>query len=288
MMRQSSITLVALVAALAGSACGGSTPASPTPSPSTEPTAPTEPAAPAEATEASDPSAAAGSVDATLAARHWQLTEATSSDGTRLAEYFPDASRPITLDFAEGRVSVSNACNAMSGGYTLEAGRFATSGVIATRRACEEPLMRAEAAMSRALEAGGTLALEGDALLVWTLPTGEVLRFRGEPTAAARYGGPGEEVFLEVAPQRERCPHPLIPDHQCLKIRELHYDDHSVVTERGEWSFLYDEIEGYAHEAGTRNVLRVRRHTIANPPADGSSIAYVLDMVVESETVDQD
>jgi hypothetical protein len=29
----------------------------------------------------------------------------------------------------------------------------------------------------------------------------------------------------------------------------------------------------------------VNRFTIANPPADGSSVAYVLDMVVESETV---
>ena len=53
----------------------------------------------------------------------------------------------------------------------------------------------------------------------------------------------------------------------------------------GEWQFLYQDIEGYAHEPGMRNVLRLNRYTIANPPADGSSVAYVLDMVVESEMV---
>jgi len=39
---------------------------------------------------------------------------------------------------------------------------------------------------------------------------------------------------------------------------------------------------GYTHEDGVRNVVRVKRYTIANPPADASSNAYVLDMVVES------
>ena len=48
---------------------------------------------------------------------------------------------------------------------------------------------------------------------------------------------------------------------------------------------FYGDIEGYAHEAGIRNVLRVKRYTIKNPPADGSSLAYVLDMVVESGIV---
>jgi hypothetical protein len=33
-----------------------------------------------------------------------------------------------------------------------------------------------------------------------------------------------------------------------------------------------------------RNVLRVKRYAWPNPPADASSSAYVLDMVVESGT----
>ncbi|MCY7312880.1 MAG: DUF4377 domain-containing protein [Pseudoxanthomonas sp.] len=31
-------------------------------------------------------------------------------------------------------------------------------------------------------------------------------------------------------------------------------------------------------------MVRVKRFSVASPPADGASIAYELDMVVESET----
>jgi hypothetical protein len=34
-----------------------------------------------------------------------------------------------------------------------------------------------------------------------------------------------------------------------------------------------------------RNVLRVKRYPIEHPPADAPDSAYVLDMVVESESV---
>ena len=46
-------------------------------------------------------------------------------------------------------------------------------------------------------------------------------------------------------------------------------------------------IEGYTHEAGIRNVLRVKRFNVKNPPAGAPSVAYVLDIVVESEVVKQ-
>lgn len=222
--------------------------------------------------------------EATLGARHWQLVEATGADGARIADLFPDPARAIQLDFAEGRVSVSNACNRMSGPYELAGERLSVGDVMQTEMACEEPRMRAEAAIGRVLRAGGTLRLEGE-LLVWTTPASETLRFRGEPTAEARYGGPGERVFLEVAPQRAACSHPEMPDYQCLRVREVRYDANGIVESRGEWEVLYQEIEGFTHEPGVRTVLRLARHRVANPPADGSSIAYVLDMVVESEIV---
>ena len=50
----------------------------------------------------------------------------------------------------------------------------------------------------------------------------------------------------------------------------------------GAFGNFYARIEGYSHEPGIRNVLRVDRYTVKNPPADASSSAYVLDMVVES------
>ncbi|MES1154129.1 MAG: DUF4377 domain-containing protein, partial [Rhodanobacter sp.] len=51
------------------------------------------------------------------------------------------------------------------------------------------------------------------------------------------------------------------------------------------WQPLQQDIEGYVHEPGVRNVLRVKRYPLQRPPADAPSSAYVLDMVVESEIV---
>ena len=133
-----------------------------------------------------------------------------------------------------------------------------------------------------ALKAG----MPDPATLTLATASGDVLTFRGEPTAGTRYGDSGERLFLEVAAQTKPCSHPLIPDKQCLQVREITFDDNGLRSgEPGEWQNFYDQIEGFSHQPGTRNVLRVNRYTVANPPADGSSQAFVLDMVVESELV---
>ena len=119
-----------------------------------------------------------------------------------------------------------------------------------------------------------------------TNAAGDRLVFHGTPTPATRFGGPAERVFLEVAPETQPCSHPLIPDKQCLQTREIVFGEDGLrVGEPGEWQNFYGEIEGFTHQTGTRNVLRLDRYTLANPPADGSAHAYVLDMVVESELV---
>ena len=93
-------------------------------------------------------------------------------------------------------------------------------------------------------------------------------------------------MFLEVAPNTTPCPHPLIPDKSCLLVRERHYDAHGLRSgQPGPWQPLQQDIEGYVHQPGTRNVLRVKRYALKQPPADAPSSALVLDMVVESEIV---
>jgi hypothetical protein len=148
-------------------------------------------------------------------------------------------------------------------------------------------LMALDQEIGKRLETESTFALQtGDApTLTLTVSNGDTLTFKGEPTAETRYGGPGETAFLEVAAQTKPCSHPLIPDMQCLQVREIKYDAQGIKTGTdGEFQNFYGNIEGYNHEPGIRNVLRVKRYTIKNPPADGSSLAYELDMVVESET----
>ena len=55
------------------------------------------------------------------------------------------------------------------------------------------------------------------------------------------------------------------------------------VGDPGPFGNFYATIEGYTHEPGVRNVLRVDRYEIKDPPADAPSQAFVLDMVVESD-----
>lgn len=47
------------------------------------------------------------------------------------------------------------------------------------------------------------------------------------------------------------------------------------------WNFLYDPIEGFAHEEGSTYKLRVARRRIANSPADGSAYSYRLLQLVK-------
>ncbi|MFC7207734.1 DUF4377 domain-containing protein [Comamonas endophytica] len=96
---------------------------------------------------------------------------------------------------------------------------------------------------------------------------------------------PGEKIFLEVAPERVACQHPQMPLYRCLQVRALEYDAQGLKTRVGAWENWYGEIQGYAHQPGVRNVLRVMRYPKAGAPADASAYAYILDMTVESEIV---
>lgn len=234
------------------------------------------------------PAAAATTVDASavLPQYHWQLMDATDTKGQRIDALFVRADKPVQLDFKDGHLGVSNTCNRMGGSYTLSDTSLTTGRLTSTMMACpDHAVMALDQEIGKRLE--GTLKVaatqDGVAQLALTTATGDRLLFAGNPTAETRYGGPGERVFLEVAAETKPCNHPLIPDKQCLQVREVKYDDKGLkVGTPGEFEHFYDSIEGYTHEPGIRNVLRVDRYTVKNPPADAPSKAYVLDMVVES------
>ena len=239
------------------------------------------------ATPASAAAPAASDANAQLGRYHWRLRDATDANGKRIDALFVQADKPLQLDFADGRIAVANACNRMGGGYSLEGESLTIARMASTMMACTDPkLMALDGEIGKRLEGASKLTLlTGDTpTLTLANGAGDTLVFAGEPTAETRYGGPGERMFLEVAAHAKPCSHPLIPDMQCLQVREVKYDDQGLkVGTPGEFGNFYDSIDGYTHEDGVRNVLRVERYTIENPPADGSRYAYVLDMVVESE-----
>ncbi len=225
---------------------------------------------------------------AQLPRHHWKLQDARAGDGKRIDALFARHDKPLTLDFHDGNVSVRNACNGIGGSYTLEGDTLTFGPMMGTMMACADPRLTAlDGAVTTRLTGKSRIALAAGATpsLKVTLANGDVLTFAGEETAEAKYGGPGKQVFLEVAPQRVACSHPLIPNHQCLSVREIAYGDNGVKTSTGQWHPLYEEIEGYTFQPGTRNVLRLKQFERTNVPADASRTVYVLDMVVESENV---
>ncbi|KQZ59213.1 hypothetical protein ASD53_06470 [Lysobacter sp. Root559] len=237
-----------------------------------------------------DVDAGTASAALSLDAYHWRLTDATDSSGKPIAALVPDPKRPLQLDFDRGRVSVSGGCNRASGSYTRDAKALSFGDMAQTLMACADTrLMELDQAIGERLRGSLPARIEGGAdapRLLLTAANGDRLSFEGAPTPATRYGGEGATVFFEVAPQRAPCSHPLIPNMQCLQVRERRYQANGVaIKSDAAWQPLYQDIEGYTHEPGVRNVLRVKKYAIKNPPADASSVAYVLDMVVESEIV---
>lgn len=223
-----------------------------------------------------------------LEAYYWRLDSAVDGRGQRIETLFVRSEAPVQLQFAQGRISVSNTCNRMAGSYAIAGARLEFGQLMSTMMACSnEALMQLDQQIGARLAGSMSFTIEsanGAQRLTLTSSAGDVLGFAGEPTPETRFGGPGDLVFLEVAAQTQPCSHPLIPNHQCLQVREIGFDEQGLRTGvPGEFEHFYADIEGYRHEPGVRNVLRVRRFARDPVPADGSAHAYVLDLVVESE-----
>lgn len=223
-----------------------------------------------------------------LPAYNWVLQEATSRAGQRDEHLFAGDKAPLQLHFADNRLGVSQACNHISGDYSIRGGDLVPGTLVQTMMACEQPLMQREEAIKRYLQEPLKLAIDTQMvqpLLTLTTREGATLVWQGEPTPETRFGSNARVMYLEVQAQTPPCSHPLIPDQQCLQVREVEYDSDGLKTTTGDWSLLYQEIEGFSHEPGTRNILRVKHFEIPQPAADQSNVAYVLDIIVESVRV---
>jgi heat shock protein HslJ len=223
-----------------------------------------------------------------LARHHWALDRAEDAKGARVERLFARADAPLQLDFSGDRIMVAHACNRISGAYAVRDGRLRVEQLVQTKRACADPRVGAlDEAISSRLQGHPGIALrdvDGTPGLELATDAGERLVFLGRPTAEARYGSAGERVFLEVAAHAVSCNDAREHGKRCLQVRELHYDENGLAARApGEWRVFGQDIEGYAHEDGVRNVLRLKRYAVADPPAGTPAQQYVLDMVVESE-----
>ncbi|MEW9571483.1 DUF4377 domain-containing protein [Rhodanobacter sp. Si-c] len=255
-----------------------------TPAASSTRATPARRAAPGTASGATTPDAAL------LSGYHWQLTQATDRYGQRIDALFVRPDKPLQLDFGSDRISVRNSCNGMGGGYRIVNGQLVVGPMMHTMMACANfALNRLDSLIGVRLSIRPTITTTrsgGTPLLQLRTTAGDTLVFTGIPTPETRYGGPGVTEYLEVAPQAVPCNHPRMPSSQCLDVREVHYDANGLKTSTpGNWHLLLQPIEGYTHEPGVHNILRVTRYTLKHRPPDTPTAAYVLDTVIESELV---
>lgn len=229
--------------------------------------------------------------DKTLQAYHWDLERAEDQSGRALPAFTALAPKKVLrLGFSGDartahRVSIGNLCNVMGAGYQLDGNKISITNPIGTMMACEPPLMQLEQAVSAQITRAESLRITQDnnaPRLTLQFNDGSRWLLKSVPTNETKYGGAGETMFYEVGPQTKPCNHGVAKGMQCLQVRELRYDSNGRKTVAGDWQHFYGNIEGYQHEPGYSNVLRVKRYTIANPPADASRYAYVLDMTVET------
>jgi heat shock protein HslJ len=221
----------------------------------------------------------------------WTLESAIDGQGQRMGSVLPTTERPYVFSFSGSRLHVQGGCNGLTGAYQINSeGLLTMEGSMASSMmACEPALMQADRALSDMLAKGMQIELiKGAAPKLRLVDASKAtLILTGQATPEALYG-PGTRIFMEVAAQRVACKNPLNGETLCLQVRDRQYDEKGLlVGVPGEWRPLYESIEGFEHTPGVRNVLRLKKFQRPAAQARASSTVYVLDLVVESATVER-
>lgn len=222
----------------------------------------------------------------TLPRYQWQLSDAVDGDNNRLDALFGEPGKPLELNFTQDRISVSNACNTISGQYHIVDGHLESHLLLSTMMACmDHTLQQRETIIKLTLHDKPSLILSNQQKapqLSLVSASGQTLTFTGKPTPETRYNGPAETVFLEVAAPSAACVTSAGTAASCLRVRERHYDANGLSSGTpGPWHALQQSIEEFTPQAGVRYVLRLKRYAHSSS-SNHAPPAYVLDTIVES------
>jgi len=170
--------------------------------------------------------------------------------------------------FDKGRVSLT-ACNTHNGAYNTEVDRLVVGRLASTMRACLPDVTELEKALLNAVTGKPQYRVDGSDLTLAS-PSG-TWRFAKEPL-------PSDQAvtrFIYVASETLPCTAGVMKTN-CFQIRE---------TKDEPWRLNYTPIIGFDFHPGTEYRLRIKEDRVANPPADGSSVVWFLDLVVEQRLV---
>lgn len=106
----------------------------------------------------------------------------------------------------------------------------------------------------------------------------EVLTWQGQMKYDVRFGEP-VHLFWEIDSQTINCIDDTGQDQQCLKVRNVTYDDQGIKLGAGAWRTFHGEIHGYEHQPNHRQIIRL--HAYNNPDGDENPY-YVYDMAIET------
>ncbi len=195
--------------------------------------------------------------------KDWRLLSAP--DGRNLPT---QGAGSAMLRFSAARFSMTGPCNNHGGSWSRQGDQLVfggETGIASTKRGCPRELMQRESDLLAAFAQPVRAEFDGSKLRLvsadgarWTFDSQDI------PTSA------GRERIVLVSGERKPCSG--VDRAQCLQVR----------TEPGApWQHYYGEIEGFSWQQGVDYVLRIREHTVANPPADGSSRRWVLEEILD-------
>lgn len=96
------------------------------------------------------------------------------------------------------------------------------------------------------------------------------------PSATPDHSEPvSETITMIVGPEAVACEG--VAPQTCLQVK---------YAEDEAWQLFYDSIAGFEHAPSFQYVLRVKKTTVANPPADASAFRYELVEIVDQIQVD--
>lgn len=123
---------------------------------------------------------------------HWRLAAAHDKSGRAIGALLVRPDKPLQLDFTAHGIAISNTCNRMRASYSTSGASIRIGALAATLMACLDPQLEAlDRAAARYLS--GTFDFEvskgAPPTLALQTATGDLLVFRGTPTAMTRFGG---------------------------------------------------------------------------------------------------
>lgn len=177
---------------------------------------------------------------------------------------------PPVLEFDGIKLSGHGGCNRFSGNFSLS-GRHLTSTTLATtRKACPEQEMAFEHRYLDVLRSVTVVDVNTTRLILNPVQ-GRSLVFLARPKPGKR----ARTRYIYVAAQMVDCQG--VVRQKCLQVRE---------DQNRPWRLLYSPIIGFNFQPGIEYRLRVLEEDVTKIPADGPSLRWTLDQVVEQTVVE--